>query len=47
MEIERIEQEEKEERKNRLTKRMFWVVLLLNFIFGGYIVYEIIAIILG
>lgn len=38
-----IEQLEKEERKEKLSKRFFAITILLDIILAGYVVYEIIA----
>ena len=41
--VEELAQAEKEERKARLKTRMLWVVIALDVLLFGYVVYEIVA----
>lgn len=44
--VEEVAKVEKEERKKRRNTRMLWVIISLDIILFGYVVYEIIALVI-
>lgn len=45
--IQEVAQLEKKTRMKRIKNRMFWLLVVLNLVLFGYLVYEVITIIMG